>query len=804
MNHNIEMASNVTELPPHREMGLSDLEYESIKANLGREPNRTELGMFAVLWSEHCSYKSSKPVLKYFSNYRKAIEGDGLENAGIVDIGDGLGITFKVESHNHPSAVEPYEGAATGVGGIIRDILTMGARPIASLNSLRFGDITSDAASEDRRLFSRVVQGIGGYGNCIGVPTVGGEVRFHPRYAMSPLVNAMCVGVLPIKKIASAAAKGVGNAVLYLGSATGRDGIHGATFASEVLDDDNEAKRPNVQIGDPFAGKLLIEATLEALDTGAIVAIQDMGAAGLTCSTCEMSEKGGVGMEINLDSVPVRESDMSSYEIMLSESQERMLAVVTIDREQEVIDIFEKWGLPVAKIGFVTQEKSVNIRHKGEIVATVPTEFICNGCPTLELAAEEPDYLKERAAFKVSEIIDNKRYGESLLKLLATPNITSKNWVYTQYDQTVQTQTALKPGKGDAAVLALRGTKKGISVSIDCNDRHVYAEPYDGGVSTVCEAAINVACTGASPKAVTDCLNYGDPNDPHVYYQFRESVRGLADATEALEIPVLSGNVSFYNQTELGEVHPTPTVGIVGVLEDVEKRIGMGFPKGMGYVYLVHSEFEQAKQDGLGCSEYALSIHGIDDGVPEKPNLETAKSLIELLVSAANEGQLTCAHDCSEGGVAVALAEMCLTGESGCYALVDAAEHFQRHILNPALDRMVDSPSGPGEAIWQAIVEAETTADPWTFSNRNDARLFGEMPGRVLFGVSNETHKSGRMEELFRIAHENRLSLHCLGTYDNANRRMTIVTPSNPLIDLPLDEMRKSYFDSLSNIMDKK
>ncbi len=803
MNHNKLMPSNIAETPSYREMGLSDLEFDAIQAELGREPNLTELGMFAVLWSEHCSYKSSQEVLKFFSNYKKAIEGDGLENAGIVDIGDGLGITFKVESHNHPSAVEPYEGAATGVGGIIRDILTMGARPIASLNSLRFGDIRSEDGKEDRRLFARVVQGIGGYGNCIGVPTVGGEVRFHERYKQSPLVNAMCVGLLETKKIASAAAKGIGNSVLYLGSATGRDGIHGATFASEVLDEDNDAKRPNVQIGDPFAGKLLIEATLEALETGAIVAIQDMGAAGLTCSTCEMSEKGGVGMEINLDHVPIREPDMNSYEIMLSESQERMLAVVEMDREQEVLSIFEKWGLPAAKIGFVIKDKKVVVKHHGEIVAAVPTEFICNGCPTLTLDATEPKYIAERMSFKASEIIDNKKYGDYLIALLKSPNIASKSWVYTQYDQTVQTQTAVKPGKGDAAVLAIRGSKKGISVSIDCNERFVYADPYWGGVATVCEAARNVACTGAKPIAATDCLNYGDPNDPAVYYQFRESVRGLADATEALAIPVLSGNVSFYNQTDLGEVLPTPTVGIVGVLESAENRVGMGFPKGMGYIYLLHAEIEQAKQHGLGGSEYAMVVHGIDDGVPERPNIEIEKSIIQSLVEIAKRELIECAHDCSDGGIGVALAEMCLTGESGCFALVDAEEHFQRHILNPALERMVENPSGPGEAIWQAIVDAETTSDPWTFSNRNDARLFGEMPGRVLIGVSNETQKSGKIEEIFEIVAKNQLAIHCLGTYDSSSRRFNVVTPSASLIDLTLDEMRKAYFESIGDLMEK-
>lgn len=795
------MPSEAPGRPLHREMGLTDLEYDAIRNTLGREPTLTELGMFAVLWSEHCSYKSSKPVLKFFSDYRRAVESAGLENAGVVEIGDGLGITFKVESHNHPSAVEPYEGAATGVGGIIRDVLTMGARPIALLDSLRFGDIAE--SPEDRRLFARVVQGIGGYGNCIGVPTVAGEVSFHERYSGSPLVNAMCIGQVRTDKVASAAAKGPGNSVVYLGSATGLDGIHGATFASEVLGDDNEEKRPNVQIGDPFAGKLLIEATLEALETGAIVAIQDMGAAGLTCSTCEMSNKGGVGMEIELEKVPLRSKGMSAYEIMLSESQERMLAVVEMDREQEVIEIFHKWGLPAVVIGRVIPEPYVIVKYHGQVEAKVPANFICDGCPIVELEAREPDNVREARVFDAKTIAQPRALDEALMKLLASPNIASKRWVYEQYDSSVQTRTAIGPGAGDAAVLALRGTTKGIATKIDCNARYVYADPFVGGQLAFAEAARNVACTGAKPLAATDCLNFGDPNDPKVFYQFREAVRGLADASENLGIPVVSGNVSFYNETEHGEVLPTPTVGVVGVLEDVSKRIGMGFPRGMGYVYLVHGYMPAPAQHGLGASEYAKIVHGIDDGAPEAPDMRTEKAICEFLVEAAASGWISCAHDSSEGGIAVALAEMVIAGESGCHVLVDADEHFQRHILGPVLDQLLSGGGTPPESV-RAILDAATWANPWLFTQRMDARLFGELPGRVLVGVSNEALRSGTVDELWDLAEELHLSLHCVGTYDFSYRKLQILSPSRVLIERSVEELRQVYESAIPRIMETK
>ena len=542
-------------------IGLNSDEFGLILKLLGREPTHTELGMFAVMWSEHCGYKYSRPVLAYFSRYKQAMEGDGLENAGVIDIGDGLGITMKVESHNHPSAVEPYQGAATGVGGIIRDILTMGARPIAGLNSLRFGPLEDPnlepaVTARNRYLFEHVVAGIAGYGNCVGVPTVGGEVGFHPRYSGNPLVNAMCVGLMKLDEVTTAAASGIGNPVVYLGSATGKDGIHGATFASETLGEDADVKRPNVQIGDPFAEKLLIEATLEALQTGAIVAIQDMGAAGLTCSTVEMSSKGGVGMTVDLDLVPMRESDMTGYELMLSESQERMLAVAHAGREHEVLDVFHKWGLAAEVIGHVTGDGVLVVRRNGEIEASLDPKLLTDHCPVYHSAAEEPTYHLRAAEFDASPYVKCNLH-QALLDLLASPGIAGKRWVFEQYDQQVQTQTTLSFGRGDAAVLAPRGTEKGVALKIDGNALQTYLHPYRGGQLAVVEAARNVACTGAVPRAVTDGLNFGNPTLPHVYWQFREAVKGIADAADAMNTPVISGNVSFYNESELGEVLPT-------------------------------------------------------------------------------------------------------------------------------------------------------------------------------------------------------------------------------------------------------
>lgn len=641
-------------------MGVLPSEYDLILQLLRREPSYTELGMFAVMWSEHCGYKYSRPVLNYFSGYREAMEGSGLENAGIVELGDGLGVTMKVESHNHPSAVEPYQGAATGVGGIIRDILTMGARPIASLNSLRFGNITGADDARNRYLFEHVVAGISGYGNCVGVPTVAGEVNFHPRFAGNPLVNAMCVGILKLDEVTTAAASGTGNPVIYLGSATGKDGIHGATFASDALGEDNDAKRPNVQIGDPFAEKLLIEATLEALATGAIVAIQDMGAAGLTCSTVEMASKGSVGMSVNLDLVPMREDDMTGYELMLSESQERMLCVAELGREQEVIDVFHKWGLKAVVVGHVTDDGVVTVTRWGKVEAQVDPKLLTDHCPVYQSEIKEPEYFQKAAQFDPNSLPEVDLH-QALLTLLATPDIASKRWVYQQYDQQVQNQTTKVPGAADAAVLAPRGTQKGISVKIDGNARQTYLHPYRGGLLAVCEAARNVACTGARPAAATDGLNFGNPTYPHVYWQFERAVRGIADAAEALQTPVISGNVSFYNESDLGEVLPTPLIGMVGVLESAEQAIGMA-PRAGNVLLKLSIPEVKVEQDGLGASAFAAYVHGTEDGYPVEPSLAGERRLAECLVKLAAERLISAAHDSSEGGLAVTAAEMALAG----------------------------------------------------------------------------------------------------------------------------------------------
>ena len=653
-------------------MGLNDGEYALILELLGREPTHTELGMFAVMWSEHCGYKYSRPVLAYFSEYKKAMEGEGLENAGVVDIGDGLGITMKVESHNHPSAVEPYQGAATGVGGIIRDILTMGARPVANLNSLRFGPIEGDGPieSHNRFLFEHVVAGIAGYGNCVGVPTVGGEVGFHPRYSGNPLVNAMCVGLLKLDEVTTAAASGVGNPVIYLGSATGKDGIHGATFASDALGEDSEAKRPNVQIGDPFAEKLVIEATLEALATGAVVAIQDMGAAGLTCSTVEMASKGRVGMAIDLDKVPMRESDMTAYELMLSESQERMMAVAAKGREQEVIDVFRKWGTKAEVVGVVTDDGVLTVSRNGKVEARLDPTLLTDHCPTYATEKEEPE------AFRAAAIFSPSRYAvelhDDLLKTLGFPDVASKRWVYQQYDQQVQTQTALLPGAGDAAVIAPRGTKKGVALSLDGNARWTLAHPYRGGLLAVCEAARNVACTGATPKALTDGLNFGNPQHGRVYWQFDRAVKGIADAAEALDTPVISGNVSFYNESDLGEVPPTPLIGAVGVLDDAARRLALA-PKEDSTLVLVAVLGDEVEMEGVGASAWLAVVHGVEDGYPVEPDLAGERRLHAFLAKGATTGLLRSAHDVADGGVAVSLAEVALA--SGMRVVASVGGH---------------------------------------------------------------------------------------------------------------------------------
>jgi len=739
-------------------MGLNDFEYERILSLLNREPSLTELGMFAVMWSEHCGYKYSRPVLAYFKKYKEAMEGEGLENAGIVEIGDGLGVTMKIESHNHPSAVEPYQGAATGVGGIIRDILTMGARPIAGLNSLRFGPIRDGEASPEvvdrnRYLFEHVVAGIAGYGNCVGVPTVAGEVSFHPRYSGNPLVNAMCVGMLHLDEITTAAAKGDGNPVIYLGSATGKDGIHGATFASDALGEDSDAKRPNVQIGDPFAEKLLIEATLEALKTGAIVAIQDMGAAGLTCSTTEMSGKGGVGMDVDLDLVPMREADMTGYELMLSESQERMLCVAAKGREQEVIDVFHKWGLKAEVVGHVTSGETVVTRH-GVVEASVDAKLLTDHCPTYTPDAQVPDYYANALGFDLSQVPEADA-DEALLRLLSSPNIASKRWVFRQYDQQVQTQTALLCGAGDAAVMAPRGTSKGLALKVDGNGRYVYFDPYVGGQLAVCEAARNVACTGARPRAVTDGLNYGNPQKPHVYWQFRESVRGIADACETMETPVISGNVSFYNESDLGEVLPTPLIGMLGVHEDANRAIGLAPKSEKGELVLLYVPGLDCRLGGLGASEYLAEVHGIENGVPVAPNVARERALCDLLAQAAHAGWIESAHDIADGGIAVALAEIAITAGVGISARLE------------------------GEA--------------FHYSERSDAVLFGEIPGRVIVGVKDSA-------ALAAAAKSAGIDMVSIGNYGH-NGRSVHLSWENGVLEALVSDLAEAYEGAIPQIM---
>jgi len=756
----------------YRSMGLNDSEYERILSLLKREPSLTELGMFAVMWSEHCGYKYSRPVLAFFKRYKEALEGKGFENAGVVDIGDGLGITMKIESHNHPSAVEPYQGAATGVGGIIRDILTMGARPIASLNSLRFGTIrdgeeSPEVTQRNRYLFEHVVAGIAGYGNCVGVPTVAGEVAFHHRYSGNPLVNAMCVGVLPLANLTTAEASGPGNPVLYLGSSTGKDGIHGATFASDALDENSDAKRPNVQIGDPFAEKLLIEATLEALETGAIVAIQDMGAAGLTCSTIEMASKGDVGVEIDLDRVPMRESDMSGYELMLSESQERMLAITHKGREREVIDIFHKWGLKAEVIGAVSEGVDTVVLRHGNQEAHLDARLLTDHCPTYSLEAETPEYFEEAGRFDVDHIPDIVDANAALLKLLSAPNIASKRWVWEQYDQQVITQTVLSCGEGDAAVMWPRGTRKGIALKVDGNARQVYFDPFVGAQLAVAEAARNVACTGARPVAITDGLNFGNPQRPHVYWQFREAVRGLAEAAEIMETPVISGNVSFYNETSEGEVLPTPLVGMLGIMEDAQRRIGMAPNVDQGLLVLLSVKEVQVTQHGLGASEYLAEIHGVENGRPVAPNMAGEKALCELLVKAVESDLLLSAHDLSEGGLAVAAAEIAIISEKSLEITV---------------------PDG----------------------SRRDAELFGEIPGRVLVGVSGQVE----LEALAGIAGRH-VAVGRVGTFETTGaprlsiflngraHKVASLTTSSALhaVEVDVATMRETYEGSIPAIM---
>jgi phosphoribosylformylglycinamidine synthase subunit PurL len=666
-----------------REHGLTPEEYEKIRQLLGREPTITELGIFSVMWSEHCSYKSSRVHLRRLpTRSRRVVQGPG-ENAGIIDIGDGWACAFKIESHNHPSFIEPFQGAATGVGGILRDIFTMGARPVAVMDSLRFGPITNRTGQspvptrsaprqaeihKNHSILEGVVSGIASYGNCFGVPNLGGETKFEDCYSRNPLVNAFALGLVRRENIYYAKASGEGNPVIYVGAKTGRDGIHGATMASEEFSEASEAKRPNVQVGDPFLEKLLLEACLEAMQTGAVVGIQDMGAAGLTCSTCEMGARGHVGLEIELDRVPQRETGMSAYEIMLSESQERMLLVAAHGREQEVLSVFEKWGLDAVVVGRVINEDTMRVLQHGRVVAEIPNPALTDEAPVYARPMErwEPPVPRDMP--------EHIRLGEAedltpqLHQLLASPNVCSKRWVHEQYDSMVQVNTVEGPGGGDAGVIRVKGTKRALAMALDGNGRWCYLDPKLGAMHAVAESARNVACSGATPVAATNCLNFGNPEKPEVMWQFAQVIDGITRACEELEVPITGGNVSFYNET-LGEaIYPTPVLGVVGILEDVDRAAWPHFREPGRSLLLLRGSDPGDLTDAqaeFGSSEYAQEVLGELWGFPPALELEKEAALQKCLIEAIQAGLVESAHDLSEGGLAVTVAECCFRNGVG-------------------------------------------------------------------------------------------------------------------------------------------
>ena len=754
--------------------GLTPEEFERIKTILGREPNYTELGIFSVMWSEHCSYKNTRPLLKGFpTKSEKILVGAGEENAGIIDIGDGLAIAFKIESHNHPSAVEPFQGAATGVGGIIRDIFTMGARPVCALNSLRFGDLSSP---EVRRLFSGVVSGIAHYGNCFGIPTIAGEVYFDASYEGNPLVNAFCLGVLRHEQIARGAAKGIGNPVFYVGPATGRDGLAGAAFASQDLTEESaEQQRGAVQVGDPFMEKLVMEACLELLATGAVAGIQDMGAAGLTCSTCETAARANTGIEIDLAKVPQRAPNMTPYEIMLSESQERMLIIVKRGREAEVQKIFDKWDLPWAEVGFVTDTHRMVVKNRGVVVADIPAKKLADEAPIYQRESREPAYFKAVREFRLDSVADSSDAAADLKTLLAWPTIASKNWVFRQYDHLVRDNTLVSPGS-DAAVLRIKADSipmlpnnaqppafadKFIALSVDCNAVYVYLDPYEGGKIAVAEAARNLACSGAVPLGSTDNLNFGNPHNAEIFYQLRKSVEGLAEGCRAFNAPVTGGNVSLYNQSPVGPIDPTPTLAMVGIIDKAEHITTQWFKKA-GDVILLLGEIVDANDPllGLGGSAYLQKIRGQKTGLPPRIDLAKEKNLHDTLLALIRAGLIKSAHDCSEGGLAVALAESCISN------------HLARNT----------------DALIGATVD---------LSNANvarlDALLFGETQGRIVVSVAPES-----VEKILAQAKSANVAVTKLGAV--GGNRLTIKT-SSQAIDAALDQLHDAWWNSIARIM---
>ncbi len=762
--------------------GIKPEEYQEIVKRLGRHPNKAELGMFGVMWSEHCCYKNSRPLLKQFpTEGDRILVGPG-ENAGIVDLGNGLQLAFKIESHNHPSAVEPFQGAATGVGGILRDIFTMGARPIAVLNSLRFGDLDNP---KTKQLFSGVISGISHYGNSFGVPTVGGEIYFDSAYSGNPLVNVMALGLMETAEIVKAGASGIGNPVLYVGSTTGRDGMGGASFASAELSEESIDNRPAVQVGDPFLEKCLVEACLEAFKTGAVVAAQDMGAAGITCSTSEMAAKGGVGIEFDLDKVPVRETGMVPYEYLLSESQERMLFVAAKGREGELIDIFERWGLHAVVAGTVIEEPIVRILFKGEVAAEIPATALADNTPIYhrEVLTELPEYVKKAREWQPSTLPEATTSGievggsfqtwnDVLLTLLDAPTIASKKWVYRQYDHQVQNNTVILPGGADAAVVRLRplepgatgetpGTgrmpvlRSGVAATVDCNSRYVYLDPYEGAKAVVAEAARNLSCVGAEPLAVTDNLNFGSPEKPIGYWQLAEACRGIADGCRELATPVTGGNVSLYNETfdESGTpraIAPTPVVGMVGLIPDLTKICGMGWLQSGDVIYLLGS----SEKRSFAGSEYLAAVHNLVAGQPPKVNFELERRVQAVCRDGIRRGWVRSAHDCAEGGLAIALAECCLGGGLGAEVTLDIGENS---------------------------------------ATRLDERLFGEGHSWIVVSVAPEQQKV--WEEFLGDALGDAWML--LGKVSN-NGTLNIVSDRDlPLVDVSMEEMGDRFYGAI-------
>ncbi|MBS4220597.1 phosphoribosylformylglycinamidine synthase subunit PurL [Bacillus sp. FJAT-49711] len=690
----------------YREMGLTDEEFALAEKMLGRTPNYTETGLFSVMWSEHCSYKNSKPVLKKFpTKGEQVLQGPG-EGAGIVDIGDNQAVVFKIESHNSPSAVEPYEGAATGVGGIIRDVFSMGAKPIASLNSLRFGELDTPRV---RYLLEQAVAGIADYGNALGVPTVGGEIQFDDAYKTNPLVNAMVVGLLDHEHIQKGQAKGVGNTVMYVGSPTGRDGIHGATFSSvELADEEEEKERAAVQAGDPFTEKMLMDACLELVKSDALIGIQDMGAAGLTSSSAEMASKAGFGVEMNLDLIPQREENMTAYEMMLSESQERMLIVVKKGREQEVIDLFEKYDQEAVSVGTVTDDKMLRLLHKGEVVAEVPADALAEDAPVYYKPSEEPAYYREFQAME-QEIPEVSDYNEALLNLLQQPTIASKEWVYSQFDQHVGANTVVSPGS-DAAVVRISGKNKAIAITTDCNSRYIYLDPEVGGKIAVAEAARNVVCSGAKPLAITDGLNFGSPEKPEIFWQIEKSAAGISEACIALESPVIGGNVSLFNEKGGKAIYPTPIIGMVGLIEDLSYITTQNFKSAGDLIYIVGET-----KDEFGGSELQKMVNGKIFGKAPAIDLEVEVKRQKQILEAIRSGYIASAHDVSEGGAAVAIAES-LFGTDGLGAEVNLAGNETAALFAETQSRFILSVKKEHQAAFEQLVE--------------DATLIGEVTDR--------------------------------------------------------------------------